>query len=54
MEAQKYGKGDIVPIPHHLRATLGAGLNRQVKAGVHLIVHKEFAMTALGTTIVRL
>ena len=54
MKAQKDGKGDIVSIPNHLRATLRAGLDRQIKARVDFVVHKKLAVLAFGTTIVRL
>ena len=54
MEAQKDSEGYIMPIPHHGSAAFGTILGRQVKAGVHLIIHEELAMTALRTTIMGL
>ena len=54
MEAQENRKRDIVTVAQHSGAAFGAILRRQVKAAVDLIVHKEFAVTAMRTAVMRL
>ena len=54
MEAQENCKRDIVTVAQHPRAAFGTILRRQVKAAVDLIVHKEFAVTAMRTAVMRL
>ena len=54
MEAQENRKRDIVTVAQHPCAAFGAILRRQVKAAVDLIVHKEFAVTAMRTAVMRL
>ena len=54
MEAQENRKRNIMTVAQHPRAAFGAILRRQVKAAVYLIVHKEFAVTAMRTAVMRL
>ena len=54
MEAQENRERDIVTVAQHSGAAFGAILRRQVKATVYLIVHKEFAVTAMRTAVMRL
>ena len=54
MEAQENRERNIVTVAQHSGAAFGAILRRQVKAAVYLIVHKEFAVTAMRTAVMRL
>ena len=54
VEAQENRKRDIMTVAQHPRAAFGTILRRQVKAAVYLIVHKEFAVTAMRTAVMRL
>ena len=54
MEAQENRERDIVTVAQHPRAAFRTILRRQVKAAVYLIVHKEFAVTAMRTAVMRL
>ena len=53
VEAQENRKRDIMTVAQHSGAAFGTILRRQVKAAVDLIVHKEFAVTAVRTAIMR-
>ena len=54
VEAQENRERDIVTVAQHSGAAFGAILRRQVKAAVYLIVHKEFAVTAMRTAVMGL
>ena len=54
VEAQEYGKGDVVSVTNHVCSTMGTSFGRKVKAGIHFVVQEELTVFTLGTTIVRL